>query len=648
MRFRLQKRIVLIICLLLPFWTGAGVCMRENAINLPLNVRLQAPAGETSVIVSTAVSGEYILEAFPDTSVSASVHSESGELAEGTLPLTVTLPKDAEITIRLSSGESFYFEIMRASKGRNIHSPILFSSESMDRTLTRAQDVHWFEYVAPEDGSYIFSVHRAVKSGVNAVIAAFDENGLPIGNAYTNQDSEGTLVTLKEGAKCLFRVSAEGDEIGSYTIKTASNDIGADVRSLSSLPGEIHLVTGEWERLSAELPEEYILFSSLDPSIASVTSSGIVTARREGKTVILARTFDGVEKEITVYADRAQVTGVKFTQSEISLGIGEILYPAYQVLPAYAANQNVSLTSSDETVVSVNENGLLTALGTGTAVITATTAEGSFTDELTVTVTKPLPVSRALVVGIASYEGARERTGCINTTQGMADALSRTSGENAGYLTEMQLDLTKDELFEAISNAFSGANEQDTSLLYVNCHGGVTGTTAWLEMRNGEKVTAMELERALRKIPGQVIVIIDCCNSGAFIGSASEPDAFASGMVDMFSKGDPGRNAFSSTKYHVLVSSSYDQNSYRLASSSPATEQNMSTVFARALTEGIGWNLIKDKPGTLKADLDKDRQVSLHEAWLYTLKKTMSYLNRSTARQTVQVWPRGDTFTILK
>ena len=74
----------------------------------------------------------------------------------------------------------------------------------------------------------------------------------------------------------------------------------------------------------------------------------------------------------------------------------------------------------------------------------------------------------------------------------------------------------------------------------------------------------------------------------------------------------------------------------------------MSTVFARSLTEGLGWNLIKDKKGALKADIDNNRQISLHEAWLYTMKRTMNYLNKSTARQTVGVWPRGDTFVILR
>jgi len=132
------------------------------------------------------------------------------------------------------------------------------------------------------------------------------------------------------------------------------------------------------------------------------------------------------------------------------------------------------------------------------------------------------------------------------------------------------------------------------------------------------------------------------------LDASSGESLFATQMISQFTGESAGKSAFASSKYKLLVSSSASQNSYRMASSSPATEQNMSTVFARSLTEGIGWNLIKDKKGAMKADIDNNRQISLHEAWLYTMKRTMSYLNKSTARQTVEVWPRGDTFVIMR
>ncbi|MBQ2434235.1 MAG: caspase family protein, partial [Clostridia bacterium] len=405
----------------------------------------------------------------------------------------------------------------------------------------------------------------------------------------------------------------------------------------------IDLVTGQWTRIDVD-PAVSILTSD-NENVFSVTEEGVVTGTGEGIAMLTVRDLNGNARRVPVSVSRASVTGVRFQTDQVSLHTGEFIYPAYTVLPPYAGNQAVGFVSSDESVLSVSENGMLIGVSSGTAAVTVTTEEGAYQDTLIVTVKEPEPVYRALTVGIATYDNERERTGCINTTQGMADALSR-SGE--GYLTDMRLDLTKNELFKAIRETFKGALENDVSLFYINCHGGMTAGTAWLEMRYGSKVTAMELERELRKIPGTVIVIIDCCQSGAFLEGSAGESLFATKMISQFTGENAGKSAFALSKYKLLVSSSASQNSYRMASSSPATEQNMSTVFARSLTEGLGWNLIKDKKGAMKADIDNNRQISLHEAWLYTMKRTMSYLNKSTARQTVEVWPRGDTFVIMR
>lgn len=149
-------------------------------------------------------------------------------------------------------------------------------------------------------------------------------------------------------------------------------------------------------------------------------------------------------------------------------------------------------------------------------------------------------------------------------------------------------------------------------------------------------------------MPGRVVLILDCCNSGAFIGKADAADDFVRGVVNAFSTAGK-LNAFASSKYKVLVSSSYDQKSYRIASGTSVTENTVSTVFARAFTEALGWDLMKDKTISIRADLDNNRQVTLNEAFLYARKRCMYYLTHATGmrgRQAVQVWPEGDTFVI--
>ena len=83
----------------------------------------------------------------------------------------------------------------------------------------------------------------------------------------------------------------------------------------------------------------------------------------------------------------AAVTGVTLNQNTISLDISQHETLVATVLPEDADNKNVTWSSSDDDVVTVNENGILSPMSNGTAIITVTTEEGSFTDTCNVTVT---------------------------------------------------------------------------------------------------------------------------------------------------------------------------------------------------------------------------------------------------------------------
>ncbi len=256
-------------------------------------------------------------------------------------------------------------------------------------------------------------------------------------------------------------------------------------------------------------------------------------------------------------------------------------------------------------------------------------------------------VYRALLIGEQQYVDGRTRLGSVNTTQGITDMLLKCDFNGARYLTTIKMDVSKREALEAIATTFRYTMDNDISLFYINCHGGVTGGVAWLQFHDGSRISAVELEHALRAIRGMVIVVIDCCNSGAFIGLSGEPDTFNTGVIRAFSHATPYIH-FASSQYKVLVSSSFDQNSYRISNESPAVESSMATVFSRALSEGCGWDLLKDKVCSMKADLDRNREITLNEAYVYLTRRVMFYLQNADARQHVQLWPEGDQTVFVK
>ena len=85
------------------------------------------------------------------------------------------------------------------------------------------------------------------------------------------------------------------------------------------------------------------------------------------------------------------VTGVTMSPSSAQVEVGQSVQLSAAVAPSNATNKQVSWSVSNSSVASVSSNGLVTGVAPGTATVTATTADGSFTASSTVTVVSPPP-----------------------------------------------------------------------------------------------------------------------------------------------------------------------------------------------------------------------------------------------------------------
>jgi uncharacterized protein YjdB len=132
---------------------------------------------------------------------------------------------------------------------------------------------------------------------------------------------------------------------------------------------------------------ESVLFSSDNSAVASVDDTGTVTAKTSGLAVITV----SLEK----YPDITQTVTVTVPTKELTLaGQSDLLLGETYQFSASDENGGMTLewSSSDESVVSVTQNGLVSAVGEGTANITIKANNGE-TKEMAVNVTKPMPQS---------------------------------------------------------------------------------------------------------------------------------------------------------------------------------------------------------------------------------------------------------------
>jgi len=137
----------------------------------------------------------------------------------------------------------------------------------------------------------------------------------------------------------------------------------------------------------ARLKKGGVTFESSDTSVATVGPKGYVRGRSEGKcTVTITSKKDrSVQAELAVWVVKPVKT-VKASVPQKTLYTGERMQIDCSVSPADATIQGVTFTSRNKKVCIVNYEGMVTAVGTGTAEIVVRSADGAAQRELKFTV----------------------------------------------------------------------------------------------------------------------------------------------------------------------------------------------------------------------------------------------------------------------
>lgn len=160
------------------------------------------------------------------------------------------------------------------------------------------------------------------------------------------------------------------------------------ITGVSVSPESISLECGETKQLTAKISLENatagdITWTSSDEAIATVSSDGTVTGISKGTTTVTA-TVSGKSGtcEVTV---TQEVQSVEISPATATLtSKGETIQLTATVLPEGAGE--ATWTSFDEAVATVSPEGIVTAIGEGTATITATAGEKTATCTITVSI----------------------------------------------------------------------------------------------------------------------------------------------------------------------------------------------------------------------------------------------------------------------
>lgn len=228
--------------------------------------------------------------------------------------------------------------------------------------------------VLPED-----AINKKVSwTSSNPLVATVDEAGL--------------VTAIAEGEATITVTTEDGNHTASCTVIVEKPIV--EVESVSLNKANITLIEGATEALIATvLPEDAtnknIGWSSSNPSIVTVDETGLVTAVKEGETVITVTIEDGgytANCLVKVEKPFIEVESVSINKKNITLLEGSSETLIATVLPEESTNKKVTWTSSNPSVATVDETGLVTALAEGEVLITVTTDDGGYISSCIVTV----------------------------------------------------------------------------------------------------------------------------------------------------------------------------------------------------------------------------------------------------------------------
>lgn len=251
---------------------------------------------------------------------------------------------------------------------------------SLDRNaldlVAGAEEVRLVATITPESATN----QKVIWQSSNTAVATVSDSG---GVAPKAPGTTSIIVKSADGSKaaiCAVRVTAAPIAVSGILLdkSTLSLTVGSTAPALVATVKPVNAT------------DTAISWSSNKPAVAEVDKDGVVAGKTEGEALITVTTHNGsftATCSVTVIKPTNAVSGVTVAVKRLDLVVGAYASKLTATpLPANADNPAVTWSSSDKRVAKVSSEGIVTAVGSGTATITVKTVEGRFTDTCVVTV----------------------------------------------------------------------------------------------------------------------------------------------------------------------------------------------------------------------------------------------------------------------
>lgn len=194
-----------------------------------------------------------------------------------------------------------------------------------------------------------------------------------------------TITAKKKGE--LYLVAQVSDKIIGLCVVYAKENVTSEIQptKISITSGKKSLLVGESQQMGFDIMPNgattKVTWKSSDESVASVSSSGMVTAKKEGNVTITATTSNGLSSTSNInVVPTIQAISLPYSTTAV-LGFAYQLRPTVSPIGAVA---ECTWTSSDTSIASVSATGHVIGHNIGKAKVTAKCGDLSTTTEIAI------------------------------------------------------------------------------------------------------------------------------------------------------------------------------------------------------------------------------------------------------------------------
>ena len=205
-------------------------------------------------------------------------------------------------------------------------------------------------------------------------------------------DSSGNIKAISPGSTIITARSLDGGYTDTVNVEVVNYNNIIEEKTLAFQNGTYSVGVNQTITLEPIITPSNATFKSVgfessDPSIATVDANGVVKGFKAGQVTITATTKrNNIKASVVVNVNVIHSTGVSLNTTNLSMNLNETYTLTADVKPSNATDKTVNFKSDNPSIATVDNNGIIKAIGKGTTTIIVTPNGGGNTSSCMIVV----------------------------------------------------------------------------------------------------------------------------------------------------------------------------------------------------------------------------------------------------------------------